>query len=83
MKIEDFTFVIVCFKSEDTIFNCLDNLPKDSKKIIIENSNNINLKLSLESKYQNLECYLMNENVGYGKEIILVQKKHLQNMFLY
>ena len=66
MKIEDFTFVIVCFKSEDTIFNCLDNLPKDSK-IIIENSNNINLKLSLESKYQNLECYLMNENVGYGK----------------
>ena len=67
MKIEDFTFVIVCFKSEDTIFNCLGNLPKDSKKIIIENSNNLNLKLSLESKYQNLECYLMNENVGYGK----------------
>ena len=67
MKIEDFTFVIVCFKSEDTIFNCLDNLPKDSKKIIIENSKKINLKLSLESKYQNLECYLMNENVGYGK----------------
>ena len=67
MKIEDFTFVIVSFKSEDTIFNCLDNLPKDSKKIIIENSNNVNLKLSLESKYQNLKCYLMNENVGFGK----------------
>ncbi len=67
MKIDEFTFVIVSFRSENTIFNCLNNLPKDSKKIIIENSNNINLQLSLKSKYENLECYLMNENVGYGK----------------
>lgn len=67
MEIKDITFVIVTFHSEKVIFDCLDLLPKDSKKIIIENSKNLNLKTILEKKYSNLDCYLMNENLGYGK----------------
>ena len=67
MKIEDFTFVITTFNSENTIFECLEKLPKESKKIILENSGNKNLKNSLESNFENLHCYLMNENLGFGK----------------
>ena len=67
MKTKDITFVIVTFHSEKVIFDCLDLLPEDSKKIIIENSNNLNLKEILEKKYPNLKCYLMDENLGYGR----------------
>ena len=67
MKTKDITFVIVTFHSEKVIFDCLDLLPEDSNKIIIENSNNLNLKEILEKKYPNLKCYLMDENLGYGR----------------
>ena len=67
METKDVTFVIVTFNSEKIIFECIDLLPKESKKIIIENSNNFNLKNSLEKKYENLSCILMSENLGYGK----------------
>ena len=41
---KDITFVIVTFESENIIKNCLNSLPKESKKIVIENSQNLNLK---------------------------------------
>ena len=56
METKDITFVIVTFKSENVVFDCIDLLPTDSKKIIIENSNNYDLKNSLEQKYENLSC---------------------------
>jgi len=67
METKDITFIIVTFHSEKVIFDCLDLLPEDSKKIIIENSKNLDLKVSLEDKYNYLKCYLMDENLGYGK----------------
>ena len=65
LNLNNITFIIVCFKSENVIYECLDSLPKLSKKIVIENSNNVNLKKSLELKYDNIEV-LMNENLGMG-----------------
>ena len=62
---KDITFVIVTFKSENIIKNCLNSLPKESKKIVIENSQNLNLKKDLEIKYDNIEV-IINENVGMG-----------------
>ncbi len=67
MQINEITFVIVTFHSEKIIFDCLDSLPNESKKIIIENSKNMELKSELESRYTNLKCYLMDQNLGYGK----------------
>jgi len=67
MDIKDITFVITTYKSENTIYNCLNSLPKEVSKIVIENSNNADLKIDLEKKYENLQCYLMAENLGYGK----------------
>ena len=62
----EITFIITTFKSEKFIYGCLDSLPVDSKKIVVENGSNFKLKNSLETKYQNLECYIMKTNLGYG-----------------
>jgi len=65
LNIEDITFVIVTHKSENIIETCLNSLPQQSKKIIVENSKNINLENSLKSKYDNIEVILL-ENIGMG-----------------
>ena len=65
INLNDITFIIVTYKSENIIRNCLDSLPKVSKKIIVENSNNINLENDLKAKYDNIEVILSN-NVGMG-----------------
>lgn len=67
ISLDQITFVITTFKSERVIYDCLSELPNISPKIIIENSGNNILKADLENKFQNLECFVMNENVGYGK----------------
>jgi N-acetylglucosaminyl-diphospho-decaprenol L-rhamnosyltransferase len=59
------TFIIVTFKSENIIHDCLKTLPKDYKKIIVENSGNIKLKEDLEQNYENLEV-ILSENLGMG-----------------
>ena len=65
LDLNNITFIIVSFKSENVIHSCLNSLPKISKKIVIENSRNIKLKEELESKYDNIEV-LINHNIGMG-----------------
>ena len=66
IQLKDITFIIVTYKSESVIKKCLLNLPIESKKIIIENSNNKIFKKNLEKNFKNLKCYLTRENLGYG-----------------
>jgi len=65
LNLENITFIIVTFKSEKIVHECIDSLPKNSHKIVIENSKNIKLKEELEVKYDNIEV-IMNENIGMG-----------------
>ena len=65
LNFNDITFIIVTYKSELHIDECLSTLPKESKKIIIENSGNINLKEKLKAKYDNIEV-IISSNVGMG-----------------
>tara|TARA_Y100001936_G_scaffold244835_1_gene285843 strand:+ start:76 stop:969 length:894 start_codon:yes stop_codon:yes gene_type:complete len=65
LDLNEITFVIVSYKAEKVIYNCLDSLPKSSKKIIIENSYDKILKRELELKYDNIEV-LLNTNNGMG-----------------
>ena len=44
MTDKNFTFVITTFRSEAVIDDCLKDMPKDIRKIIVENSNDHNLK---------------------------------------
>ena len=63
----EFTFIITTFRSESLIDECLKDLPEQTRKIIIENSGDINLKKRIEKNYKNTECFIMTENFGYGK----------------
>ena len=65
LNLDDITFIIVTYQSEHIIKNCLDSLPKGSKKIIIENSSNINLYKELKAKYDNIEV-IVSKNIGMG-----------------
>jgi GT2 family glycosyltransferase len=65
LNFKNITFVIVTFKSEKIVYECINSLPKDSYKIVIENSKNIKLKRELEIKYDNIEV-IINENIGMG-----------------
>ena len=65
VNLNNITFIIVTFKSEKIINNCLDTLPVESKKIIVENSENIILKNEIESKYDNIEV-ILSKNNGMG-----------------
>ena len=64
------TVVINTLNSEDKIYQCLESIDLDNKVIIVENSNNINFKKEIESKYSNVNCFLSGENLGYEKVII-------------
>ena len=59
------TFVIVTFNSRKVIFDCLNSLPKDFHKLIIENSSDEELKKELEQNYDKTEVVL-SKNIGMG-----------------
>jgi GT2 family glycosyltransferase len=66
MESKDLTIIIVTFKSEKKIVNCLKSIPPQIKVIVIENSNNVDFKSNLENQFSNLECILVGENKGYA-----------------
>ena len=66
MKTFDLTVIITSFQSRDKIFNCIESVEKNIKIIVIENSHDQILKEEIQSKYQNVECILSKENLGYG-----------------
>ncbi len=59
------TFVIVTFNSRKVIYNCLNSLPKDFHKLIIENSSDKKLKKELEQNYDKTEV-ILSKNIGMG-----------------
>ena len=66
MNFSDFTFIITTYRSEDLIDECLKDLPKQVRKIIVENSGDKDLKEKIEKNIPILSV-LMSENFGYGK----------------
>ena len=67
MSIKDITIVITSFKSDEIIRNCLNSIDRQCHVILVENSNNLELKKSVEREFGNVECILTGENFGYGK----------------
>ena len=60
------TIVIVTFKSK-IIHKCINELCKNFKIIIVENSNDKALKKRIELKYKNTKCILSGSNIGYAR----------------
>ena len=65
LSLNNLTFIIVTFKSDHIIHECIESLPKDSNIIIIENSNDLKLKEKLEEKYSQIKV-IVQENKGMG-----------------
>ena len=58
--------VIVAFKSEKVIHDCIKSIPNEIKAIVVENSNDTKFKENIEKKYDNVECILSPHNLGMG-----------------
>ena len=82
MNDQDITVIITSFHSGEKIFNCIESINKDVKIIVIENSNDQELKKKIQSKYKNVDCILSEENLGYGAGNNLGLSKVLTNYAL-
>ena len=82
MNDQDITVIITSFHSGEKIFNCIDSINKDVKIIVVENSNDQELKEKIQSKYKNVDCILSEENLGYGAGNNLGLSKVLTNYAL-
>ena len=82
MNDQDITVIITSFHSGEKIFNCIESINKDVKIIVVENSNDQELKKKIQSKYKNVDCILSEENLGYGAGNNLGLSKVLTNYAL-
>lgn len=64
---KNITFIIVSFRSSHIIEKCIKSINPKIKIIIVENSNNIQVKDYLENKFLNVQVIIAKKNLGYGK----------------
>ena len=64
---KNITFVIVSFRSGHIIEKCIKSINSKIKIIVVENSNNIQVKGYLENKFSNVQVIIAKKNLGYGK----------------
>ena len=64
---QNLTIVIVTFKSEEVIHECIKSIDNRIKTIVVENSHNPEFKNKIEKMYDNVECVISAENLGMGK----------------
>ncbi len=55
---QNLSVIIVSYKSEYVIENCINSIDNQIEIIVIDNSNNEYLKKKIESKYKNVRCIL-------------------------
>ena len=80
---KNITFVIVSFKSNHIIEQCIKSINPDIKIIIVENSDNSHIKNYLENKFSNVEVIIAKDNLGYGKGNNLgISKVNTQYVFV-
>ena len=58
----EITIIIITYKSEKIIYDFVKKIPSTIKTIIIENSQNYELKKDIEEKYMNISVYLKENN---------------------
>ena len=63
---QNLTVIIVSFRSENVIHNCIQSIGNDIKILIVDNSNSKEFKENIENKYKNVSCILSENNSGMG-----------------
>ena len=63
---QNLSVIIVTYKSDHVIENCINSIDSDIEIVVIDNSNNEQFKKKIETKYKNVKCILSKENLGMG-----------------
>ncbi len=63
---QNLTAIIVTFKSENVIHQCIKSIDKEIKIIVVDNSNNAKFKKNIEEDYENVSCISSKKNLGMG-----------------
>lgn len=63
---QNLTIIIVTYKSEDVIHDCIKSIPSDINILIVDNSGEQEFKQRIENKYSNVSCILSPKNLGMG-----------------
>ena len=63
---QNLSIIIVTFKSENVIHQCLKSIPQEVQIIIVDNSNDKIFKENIERTYKNTKCILAPKNLGMG-----------------
>ena len=75
------TIIIITYKSEKIIHNFIKKIPSTIKTIIIDNSQDYELKKDIEEKYKNISVYLK-ENNGVSSALNYAVEKIKTKYFL-
>ena len=67
MFLNEITIVITTYFSEEKLIRCLKSINNKCKVIVIENSKDNELKRKLNENYKNVECKVLDENLGFAK----------------
>ena len=66
-NLSDLTIVIVTYKTNEKILtDCIKSIDKNIKIILVENSNNFELKEKFQDLFSNLKVYCSGKNLGYS-----------------
>tara|TARA_B100001057_G_scaffold6412_1_gene5836 strand:+ start:10 stop:882 length:873 start_codon:yes stop_codon:yes gene_type:complete len=63
---QNLSVIIVSYKSDHVIENCITSIDSEIEIVVIDNSNNDKFKDRIETKYKNVKCILSKENLGMG-----------------
>ena len=63
---QNLSVIIVSYKSDYVIENCINSIHSEIEIIVVDNSNNDQLKEKIETKYKNVKYILSKENLGMG-----------------
>lgn len=78
---ESISIILITYKSENIIYSFLDQVPKNYPVILVDNSNDYQLKENVEKKYSNAQVFL-NENNGVSKALNFAVSKVETKYFL-
>ena len=63
---QNLSVIIVSYKSDYVIENCINSIHSEIEIVVVDNSNNNQLKEKIETKYKNVKYILSKENLGMG-----------------
>ena len=63
---QNLSVIIVSYKSDHVIENCITSIDSEIEIVVVDNSNNDKFKDKIETKYKNVKCILSKKNLGMG-----------------